>query len=669
MYPKTCGNALLNNGEECDDGNENDGDGCNAECKIETNEYWDCDLIGEPCLPLCGWKTFSREVTEDWGLSLSGFVLPACEGGLCLCTSNLSYYDVKKLPVGSRRLHMMQHFVSCSCDGIEERQLDYFECTPENRGCRLCSKGFYHDDLLRRCIECGSACAIGFKKDTDNVTECHYEMSSVRRNRGWEDVIDKESEKGCIPCERYYEKNIRFLPHSVTQKYCGFECYKDYTESTEQEEDYYCSTEIKNMTGECNGICLSCREKKNELISHLTHTALIGKYMKGCFADRGGYTWESCDASQKPLNSVFIRTSYSEKSEICKWECIENYHFDVMQGKCVGCFDPLLYKEKYPCQNGEHSIECGNSNGKRVCIQCQGTTPYPYQVWSSSGPWYTRCIPECERGISWNPNLEINELSTGFSDEGHGPCVLCSQVSCLLGEFYIPCSLTNDTQCVPCETSLGLNQEYYLEGSCNQRCVEGFFWDSRANECKSCQDIECGVGHRKNSNCILPEERLFEPVCDPCSEVLSSREQWYPNSEKCEKLCTFNFVRNPLNGTCEEYEEKLCDFGYQSSKAVKYLDSTFVITELVCTLCDSISPLYFAENNPTKGIAWEFGKRGNCEIKCKEGYEKNGSNICVVRNVISNTPINKVDVVTEKMILALNPYYNKTFPKRKIKHT
>lgn len=56
-----CGNAVLDAGEECDDGNRNDSDGCNANCEIEecygcSGEPSDCDPLpatscddGSPC--------------------------------------------------------------------------------------------------------------------------------------------------------------------------------------------------------------------------------------------------------------------------------------------------------------------------------------------------------------------------------------------------------------------------------------------------------------------------------------------------------------------------------------------------------------------------------------------------------------------------------------------
>src|SRR5690625_7808482 len=47
-----CGDGILSDGEECDDGNTTNGDGCSSTCEIE--EGWECPEAGEACDSICG---------------------------------------------------------------------------------------------------------------------------------------------------------------------------------------------------------------------------------------------------------------------------------------------------------------------------------------------------------------------------------------------------------------------------------------------------------------------------------------------------------------------------------------------------------------------------------------------------------------------------------------
>jgi fibro-slime domain-containing protein len=61
-----CGNGILEGAEECDDGNTVPGEGCSADCKLETD--WACPTPGSPCIStvVCGDGRISgNEVCDD----------------------------------------------------------------------------------------------------------------------------------------------------------------------------------------------------------------------------------------------------------------------------------------------------------------------------------------------------------------------------------------------------------------------------------------------------------------------------------------------------------------------------------------------------------------------------------------------------------------------------
>ena len=70
--PRNCGNGVLDSGEGCDDGNSNDGDGCNRLCQLDAN--WLCPIPGQPCIDLraCGNGVLTSDETCDDGNTQDG---------------------------------------------------------------------------------------------------------------------------------------------------------------------------------------------------------------------------------------------------------------------------------------------------------------------------------------------------------------------------------------------------------------------------------------------------------------------------------------------------------------------------------------------------------------------------------------------------------------------
>ncbi len=74
MNTKNCGDGVLDkgNGEACDDGNTNSGDGCNKLCQLEANYL--CETPGQPCtnLAVCGNGYLTSDETCDDGNTKDG---------------------------------------------------------------------------------------------------------------------------------------------------------------------------------------------------------------------------------------------------------------------------------------------------------------------------------------------------------------------------------------------------------------------------------------------------------------------------------------------------------------------------------------------------------------------------------------------------------------------
>src|SRR5262249_7975789 len=78
-----CGDGTLDAGEQCDDGNAIDGDGCSADCRLECRAAADCD-DADPCTrDTCGHGACSHAPAtglDAVACTLDGLLhLPACD--------------------------------------------------------------------------------------------------------------------------------------------------------------------------------------------------------------------------------------------------------------------------------------------------------------------------------------------------------------------------------------------------------------------------------------------------------------------------------------------------------------------------------------------------------------------------------------------------------------
>jgi cysteine-rich repeat protein len=622
-----CGNSLFNENEECDDGNQLNGDGCSSSCQIEKDKYWDCDRIGMPCEPNCGWNT---QVNDVWDISLKGFLLPICSASQRTCScQNISYHVVRQLPSGKRYEWMKAHLSPCDCYGNPNRVNDYEKCTHENRGCVECPVNYYYHDLRKECVLCGTQCALGF---TSYPLETMLTRSLCRNTSQFffENVYNnsdqQEIEQKMIGCEKC-KAVIMDAKYYRQLANCEIECYQDSTGLT-VENNAYCTQIRNNQSGACpSKLCLKCETKFGDLASQIGNS---GKYLKGCM-DISGYEWTDCNPETLPKYATWRPRSSEELSNLeklkseneCPWECNSGY-YKYDEETCVEIIKkyPGQTFSSNPCPKQGDVLVSTKSEDQYsqsfYCRPCPGSPPFVHQVWISRGPNYDVCLSECERGISWR-DPEDDSVTDSFIN-----CNLCTERVCEVGEYFYPCSVTKDSSCMSCG-SPGNNREFFSNVFCNSRCIAGFATDE-SGECKSC-DIQCGTGFYVSKNCQSEQERIGMPICLPCPP-LAPKSKYVSGGKLCEIKCELsdyaNITKNisssnksSIEWECVLCNKNLCPFGnFGTCNSVKEPNSQIIShTELLCVKC---------ENYDENAI---YYSRGSCLSDCKSGFKRSSLSV------------------------------------------
>jgi cysteine-rich repeat protein len=619
-----CGNYMLNTGEECDDGNVNSGDGCDAACLIERDGFWDCDIIGEPCKPDCGWNEMQNNA---FGVGLAGFKFDpraAIGKGLPWCTGMTYHGDFGRIPTGYKAqwMHHNPRLVFCECQSNPMQTLPYSECNYTNRGCRVCDEGHYMDDLYSRCSRCGSACAIGFRPYNATVDGISNDANAEVKNRyglatlqqcnsavststlTYADPVDnpfvfgrEQIMIGCVPCTLVVSNTLDqvvFVQGSDGGT-CNWACKRDPANQTDP--DYYCVISNKTV---CNGLCSKCEDSLNVL--NRTLRTSIGKYISPC-KDGDGHREGRCNSLDTVLNAQYTGSSVWVVGDRggCPWEC--NIGYQRFEETCKRC----MRSDSLTCGKDEMAVPCTTREEdwmKYYCAPCStamkgNAVLQPLEEWRSVPPLYSDCVPACQQGGAFRSNTSTDK------------CQQCTQQLCDIDHLYVPCTATEDSSCVPCSPPLlqSIHKEYYQGGTCMLRCVAGYTLSSGGGQCIPCSDTRCDSGLHREHACLEPNQRHALPQCVPCQidtqlNLPTEGRLWIAYSE-CVTTCKQGWMLDGLmpgakekNRTCIPCPSEACTTGFEA----QCLDGS-----LQCQPC----PLPIYSNSNVK-----YAGPGNCSLVC-----------------------------------------------------
>ncbi|CAD8154790.1 unnamed protein product [Paramecium octaurelia] len=446
-----CGDKLIVNGEDCDDGNSNPFDGCD-QCKYKCQDECQNCHQGKcyqckdgftykqgtyQCIATCGDKMIQGDEQCDDGNNnaLDGCHLCRivcdihciyCENGQCLkCNENNGWY-----------LNAFNHCQYICGDGIINRE--YEQCDDKNNNpfdlcnqclfgcsehciacqngvCLKCQAGFRYLHRTKQCLPiCGDSLIVGYEQCEDALSEVNHSCNQCKFKCDSKCLQCEYNQ--CLQCEYGYQ-----LRNNKCEEQCG-DGIKVGDEECEYIDIYQVvSTGCLNCQQNCGSGCLICTKG----ICELCKQGYLREQFK-CKPICGDMIIvdpEECDdANMEPY----------DKCHICKHSCVP---------QCLTCSFGVCTEMEEPSIVVVDPIEiacldyCKHCQIENVCIICEEY----FQLSNSI------CLPICGDGFII-PGLEQCEDGNDIPYDGCYQCQYqCSQ-GCIECEQFNKCRECDNNQ-------------------------------------------------------------------------------------------------------------------------------------------------------------------------------------------------------------------------------
>lgn len=202
-----------------------------------------------------------------------------------------------------------------------------------------------------------------------------------------------------------------------------------------------------------------------------------------------------CDTSQVPENATPYAGLLSPTSQLCAWECNEDYR--ERNGICIEC------KPK-TCSIGEYERDCN------ICAPCtESSVPASLHgkiVFTSASPkrFTDGCAFQCKS------NFFQSVSSFTVSSGGELVCIACSSGTCPTNSFRQNCTSMTDSRCVPCRTI-------------------------------------CPAGTQRTANCT----QMSNTQCQKCNNTIPRNAEYHTTRNDCSWQCPPSYVHNTDDNVCE----------------------------------------------------------------------------------------------------------------------
>ncbi|CAD8059012.1 unnamed protein product [Paramecium sonneborni] len=642
-----CGDKIVTDDEQCDDGNLIYGDGCHF-CQFACTDSclycikgicYECQdgyqLIQSQCYPICGdYLKSNDEQCEVVDLMQSFQKCQACRFS-CDVNCHFCFYGICQKCDDGYELSLNQFYCSKS---LQNTQLFIENCEIQiTNSCIKCQDNAYYDKIEQQCkskntpmdfceyqlkLQPDFYCSQCFKYcDKCNENSCilckigYYLDESFQCNSFCGDGILAHDEQ----CE-IFDQNCficKYVAPSFCELYFENNCYKCedgyYFNQFSNICESYCGDGIVVHDEECEdnnqlelGSCFNCKYQcQRECLD-----CLLGK----C---------KLCESSYILVQSKNI----CEQIKLC--EGLIGLYYDSLTNDCIPfCGDGIIkgyeqcddknyipfdgcYECKYQCDE-----KCTNCQ-KGKCYECQNG--YYLQI--------EKCITKCGDGIKIGNELcdDQNDISRdGCSFCKIDPLYKCEEDENLLSFCYKcqdncnDCKYENDTvKCLRC------NIGYFLKdntcNSCSEKCEECI---NTPNNCIKCSTNDCKQCH--NISGFYFDKSLKSCITKCGDNIIAGTEQCDDGNlidfDGCNSKCEIEkkFICN--EGLCYYIPQKQIDLTYSNSTTKNDLDLMYDDFELD-GICNKLQ-IWIEYFQPD-----EFSYK----IYNQENYTKKGQGLCQIK--------------------------------------
>ncbi len=387
-FEAICGDKVINNGEECDDGNKVDGDGCSSKCIIEEcNKDADCPKDyedksckeGDSIITTLDFSCLENKCKEETSEQSNKCGVDSCTQWEYYCYGNQSrktrtcYQRGCLLGECYANASLVDELVEeckngCSLGECKEGECSKdSECGTDYYGANYCKNDDVWNDLHDfKCLvgECNEDVTPTFHLDcgTDSCSEWQYycEGKSVKKERACYD-------NGCLLGECYSDSNTEeeFVEKCIGECKNG-ECLEGCKKSSDCGEDYYSDPYCKDGNSYWDFHDFSCvkSECKEKVKSELKSTCKKGCSDGECQEIR---CYEDSDCGTDGWVDDFSKCSKDDLFGI--WKEYECKYPGTQKSKCKSTESFKLKEDcgEDECEEWQYYCKENELWGTRVC--------------------------------------------------------------------------------------------------------------------------------------------------------------------------------------------------------------------------------------------------------------------------------------------------------------